>query len=42
MVIGLPEPMFLYSVLYICGAEYVALVPGAGSTNGGSSGQNLD
>jgi len=31
MVIGLQDPIFLYSVLYICGAEYVALVPGAGS-----------
>lgn len=37
IVIGCLEPMLLYSVLYIWGAEYVARVPGAGSTNGVST-----
>ena len=38
-VIGLKEPTFWYSVLYILGAANVALRPGAGSVKGVSTGQ---
>ncbi len=38
-VIILPEPVFPYSVVYIWGAAKADLDPGAGWTNGVSTGQ---